>query len=194
MMSTKVKAFKEDMEYLAKPREKLVSFMTLKHFPLPDEADIPEVSSANLAAEGTESEFSNSVTSDATTERLVTSSEDDTSPVIMLWDLRNVCAPEKICTLVAVLKLCVSNFAHKILSGHEKVVLSISWCKKDTDLLLSCRKDNRSICWNPQSSEILGEVSTIFVESTFELRSITCSFPSLTTGLGKSSSIPQIPL
>lgn len=31
--------------------------------------------------------------------RLVTSSEDDTSPVIMVWDLRNARAPEKVHTL-----------------------------------------------------------------------------------------------
>ncbi|EIN09101.1 WD40 repeat-like protein [Punctularia strigosozonata HHB-11173 SS5] len=72
--------------------------------------------------------------------RIVTSSEDDTSPVIMVWDLRNARAPEK------------------ILTGHEKGVLSLSWCKQDADLLLSCGKDNRVLCWNPQSSEIIGEV------------------------------------
>lgn len=31
--------------------------------------------------------------------RLVTSSEDDSSPVIMVWDLRNARAPEKVCEL-----------------------------------------------------------------------------------------------
>ncbi|SPO28737.1 probable Protein transport protein SEC31 [Ustilago trichophora] len=69
--------------------------------------------------------------------RLVTASEDDSSPVIMLWDLRNSRAPEKIMT------------------GHDKGVLSLSWCKQDADLLLSCGKDNRSICWNPQTCEIV---------------------------------------
>ncbi|KAH9930495.1 uncharacterized protein BXZ73DRAFT_101867 [Epithele typhae] len=72
--------------------------------------------------------------------RLVTSSEDDASPVIMVWDLRNARAPEK------------------ILTGHEKGVLSLSWCKQDSDLLLSCGKDNRALCWNPQTSEIIGEL------------------------------------
>ncbi|KAF5386280.1 hypothetical protein D9757_008596 [Collybiopsis confluens] len=72
--------------------------------------------------------------------RLVTASEDDSSPVIMVWDLRNARAPEK------------------ILTGHEKGVLSLSWCKQDQDLLLSCGKDNRVLCWNPQSSEIIGEL------------------------------------
>ncbi|KAL0957912.1 hypothetical protein HGRIS_000093 [Hohenbuehelia grisea] len=72
--------------------------------------------------------------------RLVTASEDDTSPIIMVWDLRNARAPEK------------------ILTGHEKGVLSLSWCKQDADLLLSCGKDNRVLCWNPQSSEIIGEL------------------------------------
>ncbi|KIY53493.1 hypothetical protein FISHEDRAFT_55132 [Fistulina hepatica ATCC 64428] len=72
--------------------------------------------------------------------RLVTASEDDTSPIIMVWDLRNARAPEK------------------ILTGHEKGVLSLSWCKQDADLLLSCGKDNRALCWNPQTSEIIGEL------------------------------------
>ncbi|OAX38742.1 hypothetical protein K503DRAFT_137102 [Rhizopogon vinicolor AM-OR11-026] len=72
--------------------------------------------------------------------RLVTASEDDLSPVIMVWDLRNARAPEK------------------ILTGHEKGVLSLSWCKQDADLLLSCGKDNRALCWNPQTSEIIGEL------------------------------------
>lgn len=72
--------------------------------------------------------------------RLVTASEDDSSPIIMVWDLRNARAPEK------------------ILTGHEKGLLSLSWCKQDADLLLSCGKDNRALCWNPQTSEIIGEL------------------------------------
>ncbi|KAK0467632.1 hypothetical protein IW261DRAFT_1573805 [Armillaria novae-zelandiae] len=72
--------------------------------------------------------------------RLVTASEDDSSPIIMVWDLRNARAPEK------------------ILTGHEKGVLSLSWCKQDADMLLSCGKDNRALCWNPQTSEIIGEL------------------------------------
>ncbi|KAL7415103.1 hypothetical protein BDY24DRAFT_283384 [Mrakia frigida] len=71
---------------------------------------------------------------------VITASEDDASPIIMVWDLRNSLAPER------------------ILSGHDKGVLSVSWCKQDPDLLLSCGKDNRTILWNPQSSEILGEL------------------------------------
>ena len=60
----------------------------------------------------------------------------------MVWDLRNARAPER------------------ILTGHEKGVLSLSWCKQDPDLLLSCGKDNRVLGWNPQTSEIIGEVCT----------------------------------
>uniref|UniRef100_A0A8H7XM78 Protein transport protein SEC31 n=1 Tax=Psilocybe cubensis TaxID=181762 RepID=A0A8H7XM78_PSICU len=72
--------------------------------------------------------------------RLVTASEDDSSPILMVWDLRNARAPEK------------------ILTGHEKGVLSLSWCKQDADLLLSCGKDNRALCWNPQTYEVIGEL------------------------------------
>lgn len=32
--------------------------------------------------------------------RLVTASEDDTSPIIMVWDLRNARAPEKVRTYI----------------------------------------------------------------------------------------------
>ncbi|KAI9298125.1 WD40 repeat-like protein [Neoconidiobolus thromboides FSU 785] len=72
--------------------------------------------------------------------QLVTASEDDNNPVIMLWDLRNANAPEK------------------VFSGHNKGVLSLAWCPMDSDLLLSCGKDNRNICWNPKNGEILGEL------------------------------------
>ncbi|KXN87262.1 Protein transport protein SEC31 [Leucoagaricus sp. SymC.cos] len=72
--------------------------------------------------------------------RLVTASEDDPSSVIIVWDLHNARAPEK------------------ILTGHDEGVLSLSWCKQDADLLLSCLKDNRALCWNPQTSEITGEL------------------------------------
>ena len=36
--------------------------------------------------------------------------------------------------------------------------MSVSWCQQDADLLLSCGKDNRTLCWNPQSGEIIGEL------------------------------------
>lgn len=72
--------------------------------------------------------------------RLITSSEDDDSPIIMLWDLRNTRAPER------------------ILSGHTKGVLSVAWCKQDPDLLASCGKDNRTLLWNPQTGDIVGEL------------------------------------
>lgn len=71
---------------------------------------------------------------------IITASEDDASPVIMLWNLRNALAPEA------------------ILSGHDKGILSLSWCKQDPNLLLSSGKDNRNILWNPNTKEMLGEV------------------------------------
>jgi WD40 repeat protein len=57
--------------------------------------------------------------------------------------------------------LNVSSSMIQILTGHEKGVLSLSWCKQDADLLLSSGKDNRALCWNPQTSEIIGEVRVI---------------------------------
>ncbi|KAG8701025.1 protein transport protein S31, partial [Ceratobasidium sp. 423] len=72
--------------------------------------------------------------------RLITASEDDSQPVIMLWDLRNARAPEK------------------ILTGHEGGILNILWCPQDPEMLLSCGKDNRTMVWNPNSGEIVGQL------------------------------------
>ncbi|KFY50708.1 hypothetical protein V496_09232 [Pseudogymnoascus sp. VKM F-4515 (FW-2607)] len=71
--------------------------------------------------------------------KLLTATPDDSTPVIQLWDLRNSNAPER------------------TLQGHEQGVLSLSWCEQDSDILLSSGKDNKTICWNPQTGELLGE-------------------------------------
>jgi WD40 repeat protein len=75
----------------------------------------------------------------------------------------------------------------QILTGHEKGVLSLSWCKQDADLLLSCGKDNRALCWNPQTSEIIGEVSPILRRFSSCLTS--CSFLLRITGPSKSNGV-----
>ncbi|RKP18311.1 WD40 repeat-like protein, partial [Rozella allomycis CSF55] len=72
--------------------------------------------------------------------QLLTACDDDNSPVIYSWDLRNAHAPEK------------------VLSGHSKGVLSLSWCPKDSELLLSSAKDNTIIAWNPATSEQIGNL------------------------------------
>ena len=43
----------------------------------------------------------------------------------------------------------------KTLEGHTKGILSLAWCKDDSDLLLSCGKDNRIIVWNPNSAQVV---------------------------------------
>ena len=52
-------------------------------------------------------------------------------------------------------------------------MLSLSWCPQDTDLLLSCGKDNRTICWNPNAkksqSEYYGEFPVV-TNWTFQTR------------------------
>ncbi|KAL3876454.1 hypothetical protein ACJMK2_034299 [Sinanodonta woodiana] len=68
------------------------------------------------------------------------SSEDDHTPVIQLWDLRYATSPVK------------------VLENHQRGVLSIAWCQQDPDLLLSCGKDNRILCWNISSAAPNGEV------------------------------------
>ncbi|XP_065286810.1 protein transport protein Sec31A isoform X2 [Dermacentor albipictus] len=72
--------------------------------------------------------------------QLCLASEDDHSPVVQLWDLRFATSPLK------------------TLEHHQKGVLAIAWCPQDPDLLLSCGKDNRILCWNPNSNVQGGEV------------------------------------
>jgi protein transport protein SEC31 len=47
--------------------------------------------------------------------------------------------------------------------------LSLAWCAQDPDLLLSSGKDNRTICWNPQTGENYGEFP-IVTNWTFQTR------------------------
>lgn len=48
-------------------------------------------------------------------------------------------------------------------------MLSLSWCPQDTDLLLSCGKDNRTICWNTQTGQPYGEFPVV-TNWTFQTR------------------------
>ncbi|KAL1497928.1 hypothetical protein ABEB36_008808 [Hypothenemus hampei] len=72
--------------------------------------------------------------------QLCLASEEDHSPVIQLWDLRFATSPLK------------------TLENHQRGVLALSWCDQDSDLLISCGKDDRIICWNPNSNQANGEV------------------------------------
>jgi protein transport protein SEC31 len=69
-------------------------------------------------------------------------SEDDQSPVIQLWDLRYATAPSK------------------TLQIHSKGILGMSWCQKDSELMMSCAKDNKILCWNGNSEEVLSEIDS----------------------------------
>ncbi|MEQ2254295.1 Protein transport protein Sec31A [Ilyodon furcidens] len=74
--------------------------------------------------------------------QLVLASEDDRLPVIQMWDLRFATSPLK------------------ILEHHTRGVLAIAWSLADPELLLSCGKDSRILCWNPNTGEVLYEMPT----------------------------------
>nr|XP_032825144.1 protein transport protein Sec31A-like isoform X2 [Petromyzon marinus] len=74
--------------------------------------------------------------------QLVVSSEDDRMPVIQMWDLRFATSPLK------------------VLESHSRGILAIAWCQADPELLLSCAKDNRILCWNPNTGEVVYELPT----------------------------------
>uniref|UniRef100_A0A9J8C5B1 Protein transport protein Sec31A n=1 Tax=Cyprinus carpio carpio TaxID=630221 RepID=A0A9J8C5B1_CYPCA len=74
--------------------------------------------------------------------QLVLASEDDRLPVIQMWDLRFATSPLK------------------VLESHTRGILSISWSQADPELLLSSGKDNRILCWNPNTGEVIYELPT----------------------------------
>ncbi|XP_035247563.1 protein transport protein Sec31A isoform X7 [Anguilla anguilla] len=74
--------------------------------------------------------------------QLVLASEDDRMPVIQMWDLRFATSPLK------------------VLENHTRGILAIAWSLADPELLLSCGKDNRILCWNPNTGEVLYELPT----------------------------------
>ncbi|GAA5828015.1 hypothetical protein JCM11251_005692 [Rhodosporidiobolus azoricus] len=73
--------------------------------------------------------------------KLITASEDDHSPYICVWDLRNWKEPER------------------VLKSHEKGVLAVEWCQSDSDLIVSAGKDGRTVAWSVASGEVVAEVT-----------------------------------
>ncbi|GAB2232766.1 hypothetical protein Drorol1_Dr00011820 [Drosera rotundifolia] len=82
--------------------------------------------------------------------QVIVASDDDNSPTLRLWDMRKIAAP-------------LREFV-----GHNKGVLSMSWCPIDSSFLLSSGKDNRTICWNTHSGEIVSEFP-MSSNSTFDI-------------------------
>ncbi|KAH0733112.1 hypothetical protein KY285_001760 [Solanum tuberosum] len=72
--------------------------------------------------------------------QLIVASDEDGSPALRLWDMRNILSP-------------VKEFV-----GHTKGVIAMSWCPLDSSYLLTCAKDNRTICWDIVSGEIVSEL------------------------------------
>ncbi|KAJ9558124.1 hypothetical protein OSB04_012738 [Centaurea solstitialis] len=72
--------------------------------------------------------------------QLIVASDDDSSPSLRLWDMRNTMSPLR------------------ELVGHTKGVVAMSWCPNDSSYLLTCAKDNRTICWDINSAEIVSEL------------------------------------
>uniref|UniRef100_U5EYS2 Protein transport protein Sec31A n=1 Tax=Corethrella appendiculata TaxID=1370023 RepID=U5EYS2_9DIPT len=67
-------------------------------------------------------------------------SEEDQAPLIQLWDLRYATAPAQSFQI------------------HQRGVLGLTWCPKDTSIMASCGKDNKIFCWNPSSNDPNGEI------------------------------------
>jgi protein transport protein SEC31 len=72
--------------------------------------------------------------------QLIVASDDDRSCSLQIWDLRNSISPAR-------------EFV-----GHSKGVLAMAWSKADPGLLLTCGKDNRTLCWDTDAGEILAEL------------------------------------
>ncbi|KAM9027007.1 protein transport protein Sec31A isoform 12-T12 [Ara ararauna] len=74
--------------------------------------------------------------------QMVLASEDDRMPVIQMWDLRFASSPLR------------------VLESHSRGILAIAWNMADSELLLSCGKDAKILCSNPNTGEVLYELPT----------------------------------
>ncbi|NXR12936.1 SC31A protein, partial [Semnornis frantzii] len=74
--------------------------------------------------------------------QMVLASEDDRLPVIQMWDLRFASSPLR------------------VLESHTRGILAIAWSVADSELLLSCGKDAKILCSNPNTGEVLYELPT----------------------------------
>nr|XP_009942837.1 PREDICTED: protein transport protein Sec31A [Opisthocomus hoazin] len=74
--------------------------------------------------------------------QMVLASEDDRLPVIQMWDLRFASSPLR------------------VLESHTRGVLAVAWSMADSELLLSCGKDAKILCSNPNTGEVLYELPT----------------------------------
>ncbi|XP_038980631.1 protein transport protein SEC31 homolog B-like isoform X3 [Phoenix dactylifera] len=72
--------------------------------------------------------------------QLILSSDDDSSPSLRVWDVRKTISP-------------LREFV-----GHTKGVIAMSWCPNDSGFLLTCAKDNRTICWDTVTGEAVCEL------------------------------------
>ncbi|XP_071609667.1 protein transport protein Sec31A isoform X6 [Heliangelus exortis] len=74
--------------------------------------------------------------------QMVLASEDDRLPVIQMWDLRFASSPLR------------------VIESHARGILAIAWSIADSELLLSCGKDAKILCSNPNTGEVLYELLT----------------------------------
>lgn len=76
--------------------------------------------------------------------QLMVAYDDDRQPSMQMWDLRNC------------------QYPFKETAGHTKGILGLAWNTMDPNLILSCGKDNRLICWSISSGspETFCEISS----------------------------------
>ena len=72
--------------------------------------------------------------------QLIVASDDDRSCSLQVWDLRNSISPAR-------------EFV-----AHSKGVLAMAWNLQDPSLLLTCGKDNRTLCWDTEAGEVISEL------------------------------------
>ena len=73
---------------------------------------------------------------------IAAASDDDEAPLINIWDLHMTIAPKS------------------TLKGHQRGIMGISWCQQDKSLMLSTGKDNRTLCWDINSSSVVSEIGS----------------------------------
>ncbi|CAH8357318.1 unnamed protein product [Eruca vesicaria subsp. sativa] len=121
---------------------------------------------ASTSYNGTTGEFKNSESSDRfkgliscsvlqwdpdNCNQIMIASDDDYSPSVKVINLVNVYVVQMVILVM--------------LSG----VIAMEWCPSDSLYLLTCGRDNRTICWNTKTGQIVTELPTTVNNSNFDV-------------------------
>lgn len=100
---------------------------------------------------------------------IVLASDDDRSPTLQFWELRQPKAPRL-------------EYA-----GHSRGVTDVAWCPHDPRVLLSAGKDDQTLLWDARSGDRLGALDTFEPGAAIQVRPLLLANCNVMQGRDRSA-------